>query len=216
MSQDDTKDQYSKKPVVWVIYYSLHGHVRTLAEQIEKGLVESGVDVKVYQIPETLPPDVVEKMHGIPQKNFFDKHPLVPFDDLPKADGYLFGMSTRFGMMPAQFKEFWDRTGQFWQTGALAGKMAGLFFSTATQGGGQETIGLTTIAPMSHHAMIFVPRFPSRDLRTMEEVCGGSGYGSGTFSADNHPTDREKKYSHHQGKTFGNVVLNYHKGKNAK
>jgi len=206
-----------KKPVVWVIYYSLYGHVRALAEQIEKGLLESGVDVKVYQVPETLPEDVIEKMHGIPQKKFFDKHPLVPFDDVPKADAYLFGMPTRFGNMSAQFKTFWDRTGQFWQSGGLAGKMAGVFFSTGTQGGGQETTALTSLTPLVHHAMIYVPiGYTAPEMQNMTEIHGGSPYGSGTYGQDHRPSDLEKKIALHQGKYFGKIVSTYHKGKIAK
>jgi NAD(P)H dehydrogenase (quinone) len=89
-------------------------------------------------------------------------------------------------MMAAQFKAFLDATGQLWQTQALNGKPAGIFVSTGTQGGGQETTALTAITQLAHHGMIFVPvgykYGPS--LFDVNEVRGGSAYGSGTFAGD--------------------------------
>ena len=65
--------------------------------------------------------------------------PFITPDELAKADGVLFGFPTRFGMMAAQFKAFMDATGGLWKTQELAGKPAGIFYSTGSQGGGQET-----------------------------------------------------------------------------
>jgi len=87
------------------------------------------------QVPETLPEEVLGKM-GAPPKS---EVPVLEAKDLPEADGFLFGFPTRYGMMAAQFKAFLDATGGLWRTQALAGKPAGLFISTGSQGGGQET-----------------------------------------------------------------------------
>lgn len=65
--------------------------------------------------------------------------PVINPSELAEADGLLFGFPTRFGMMAAQFKAFMDSTGLLWRTQQLAGKPAGLFYSTGSQGGGQET-----------------------------------------------------------------------------
>ena len=65
--------------------------------------------------------------------------PLITPNDLAEADGFVFGFPTRFGMMAAQFKAFLDSTGGLWRTQQLAGKPAGIFYSTGSQGGGQET-----------------------------------------------------------------------------
>ena len=75
-------------------------------------------------------------------------HRLTPFicstsKELTEADGFVFGFPTRFGMMAAQMKSFFDTTGQLWQAGALHGKPASMFTSTASQGGGQETTIMT-------------------------------------------------------------------------
>lgn len=65
--------------------------------------------------------------------------PIITANELAEADGFIFGFPTRFGMMAAQFKAFFDATGGLWRTQQLAGKPAGIFYSTGSQGGGQET-----------------------------------------------------------------------------
>ncbi|RWW46200.1 hypothetical protein BHE74_00047886 [Ensete ventricosum] len=127
-------------------YYSMYGHVAKLAEEIKKGASSiEGVEVKLWQVkthlsatgfvPETLPEEVLGKMGAPPKSDV----PIITPDDLAEADGILFGFPTRFGMMAAQFKAFLDATGGLWRTQALAGKPAGIFYSTGSQGGGQET-----------------------------------------------------------------------------
>lgn len=87
------------------------------------------------QVHETLPEEVLSKMYAPPKSDV----PFIEAKDLPEADGFLFGFPTRYGMMAAQFKAFLDATGGLWRTQSLAGKPAGLFISTGSQGGGQET-----------------------------------------------------------------------------
>jgi NAD(P)H dehydrogenase (quinone) len=112
---------------VYVIIFSVWGHIKTLAEQVVLGLKESGVHAVLYQVQETLPQEVLDKMYA--QK--FDI-PIITAADLPKADGYLFGIPTRYGMAPAQVKAFFDSTGGLWAKGELAGKYAGIFTSCAS------------------------------------------------------------------------------------
>ena len=92
------------------------------------------------QVPETLSEDVLKKMHAPPKNATI---PVIQAQQLTEADGFLFGFPTRYGMMAAQFKSFFDTTGGLWRTQALAGKPAGLFVATGTQGGGQETTAYT-------------------------------------------------------------------------
>ena len=87
------------------------------------------------QVPETLPEDVLGMMGAPPKSDV----PIIKPSELPDADGFIFGFPTRFGMMAGQFKSFMDATGGLWKTQQLAGKPAGLFYSTGSQGGGQET-----------------------------------------------------------------------------
>jgi NAD(P)H dehydrogenase (quinone) len=118
-------------------YYSTYGHVLSLAKKVKEGADSvEGVEAVLYQVPETLSPEVLEKMSA-PAK---DKSiPIISPAELVDADGIIFGFPTRYGSMNAQMKAFFDSTGALWQTGALAGKPAGIFTSTGSQGGGQET-----------------------------------------------------------------------------
>jgi NAD(P)H dehydrogenase (quinone) len=97
-----------------------------------------------------------------------------------------------------------DSTGGLWQTGALVGKAAGVFFSTATQGGGQETIGLTAVTFFTHQGMVFVPLgYVDPKLFSFDEIHGGSPYGAGTYAGvdgSRQPSDLEKAVAESQGK----------------
>ena len=116
-----------------------------MAKSVLKGVEAAGAEVRLIQVPETLSQDVLTKMHA-PAKD--TSVPTISFggpagentisleDALVNCDGILFGYPTRFGGMPAQVKTVWDATGGLWKSGALVGKPIGLFFSTATQGGG--------------------------------------------------------------------------------
>jgi NAD(P)H dehydrogenase (quinone) len=79
--------------------------------------------------------------------------------------------------MPAQFRAFWDSTGQLWASGRLAGKYAGVFISTGTSGGGQESTAMSTMSTFAHHGIIYVPlgyahTFPQSAVLT--EAHGGT------------------------------------------
>ncbi|RMZ93265.1 NAD(P)H:quinone type IV, partial [Brachionus plicatilis] len=144
----------SRVPVVFVIYYSTYGHIEKLARSVMKGLEESGVNAKLFQIEETLSQEILEKMHAPPKAS---NVPVISASQLPEADGYLFGLPTRFGSVPAQMKTFFDSCGQLWFTGALYGKFVGTFFSTASQASGQETTALSCLPFFVHQGMRYVP-----------------------------------------------------------
>ena len=164
------------KAKILVVYYSMYGHIATMADKVIEGIKATGAEVTVRQIPETLPAEVLAKMHAPPKR---ESVPVVTHDDLIAADGIFFGFPTRYGMVPAQVKAFWDSTGQLWSKGSLVGKMAATFFSTATQGGGQETTALTFVTQLVHHGIIYVPLGYSCPLLfNLDEVHGGSPYGT--------------------------------------
>ncbi|KAL4290223.1 hypothetical protein GQ457_14G010490 [Hibiscus cannabinus] len=192
---------------VYIVYYSMYGHVEKLAQEIKKGAESvEGVEAKVWQVPETLPEEVLGKMHAPPKTDV----PIITPDELSHADGLLFGFPTRFGMMSAQFKAFLDATGGLWRTQALAGKPAGIFYSTGSQGGGQETTPLTAITQLVHHGMLFVPIGYSfgAGMFEMEQVKGGSPYGAGTYAGDGsrQPSELELAQAFHQGKYFAGIA----------
>ncbi|KAK7246631.1 hypothetical protein RIF29_41501 [Crotalaria pallida] len=192
---------------VYIVYYSLHGHVATLAEEIKKGVDSvEGVEAKLWQVPEILSEEVLRKMKAAPKRDV----PIIKPKELVEADGLLFGFPARFGMMPAQLKAFLDATGGLWRTQALAGKPAGLFFSTSSQGSGQEETPLTSITQLVHHGMIYVPigyTFGA-GMFEMEQVKGGSPYGAGTLDGDGprQPSELELAQAFHQGKYFAGIA----------
>ena len=129
--------QEVKKLRVFIVFYSMYGHVESLARSLKKGVDSiEGVEGFLYRVPETLPEEVLQLMKA-PQKD--DQVPLISAEELVEADGLLFGFPTRYGSMAAQMKAFFDSTGQLWREQKLAGVPAGFFVSTGTQGGGQET-----------------------------------------------------------------------------
>ena len=135
----------------------------------------------LLRIPETLPQEVLTKMHAAPKPDY----PAITVDQLPKYNAFLFGIPTRYGNFPAQWKAFIDQTGGLWAGGALAGKYVGVFVSTGSLGGGQEMTAANAISTFVHHGMIFVPLGYANAfhlLTDVTEVRGGSPWGAGTFA----------------------------------
>ncbi|CAH6719858.1 protoplast secreted protein 2 [[Candida] jaroonii] len=192
-----------------IIYYSMYGHIAKNAQEILAGIKEAGGDADVFQISETLPGEVLTKMHAAPKDSSI---PEIKASQLPDYDAFLFGIPTRYGNFPAQWKTFWDQTGGLWASGALHGKPFGIFFSTGTPGGGQEATAMNALSSFVHHGMIFVPlgygeAFPL--LTNLDEVHGSSPWGSGTFAGadgSRSTTELEKKIHHIQGKSFYKVA----------
>ncbi|KAF9612421.1 hypothetical protein IFM89_039454 [Coptis chinensis] len=128
----------ASKLKIFIVFYSMYGHVEGLAKRMKKGvdLIE-GVQGYLYRVPETLSIQVLEQMK-VPQKDG-GIEVISNAEELVQADGILFGFPARYGSMAAQMKSFFDSTGQLWKEQKLAGKPGGFFVSTGTQGGGQET-----------------------------------------------------------------------------
>ena len=133
----------------------MYGHIRQLAEAEKKGIESAGGTVDLFQVAETLPEEVLEKMHARPQDT--STIPIANPDELEKYDAFLFGIPTRYGNFPAQWKTFWDKTGKQWQTGGFYGKYAGVFISTASAGGGQESTAIATLSTLTHPGIMYVP-----------------------------------------------------------
>ncbi|KAH9331130.1 hypothetical protein KI387_003238, partial [Taxus chinensis] len=122
---------------IFIVYYSMYGHVEALAKKMKEGVdVIEGVEGVLFRVPEMLSAEVLEQMRAPPKD---ESIPIITAAELPAADGIVFGFPTRYGAMAAQMKAFFDSTGKLWTDQKLAGKPAGFFVSTGTQGGGQET-----------------------------------------------------------------------------
>ncbi|GAA6058417.1 hypothetical protein JCM3770_000459 [Rhodotorula araucariae] len=193
--------------------YSTYGHVRTLAEAIFEEAKTHGADVDLLAIPEILSEEIRGKMHAAPRADIPDITP----QDLTKYDGFLFGFPTRYGRAPAAVSAFFDATGGLWAKGALIGKMAGVFTSSASQHGGQETTALTTIPFFAHQGILFVPiGFAAPELTDNSEVVGGSAYGAAGVAAGDgsrQVTTKEIAIAKYQAKFFTQTVAQYVAGK---
>jgi NAD(P)H:quinone oxidoreductase type IV len=118
----------------------MYGHIYKMAEAVAAGAREvAGTDVKLFQVPELVPDDVLEKSGAKASRAAFAQVPLIQPDQLAEADAIIFGSPTRFGNMCAQMRNFLDQTGGLWMKGSLVGKVGSVFSSTASQHGGQET-----------------------------------------------------------------------------
>ncbi|WKT38685.1 Flavoprotein-like superfamily [Fusarium oxysporum f. sp. vasinfectum] len=199
-------------PKIAIVYYSMYGHIKQLAEAEKAGIEKAGGSADIFQVPETLPEDVLAKMHAPP------KPTDVPTLDDPSVlegyDAFLLGIPTRYGNFPAQWKAFWDKTGKQWASGGFWGKMAGIFVSTASQGGGQETTAQNAISTLTHHGIIYVPFGYAKAfgvLTDLSEVRGGSAWGAGTFAGadgSRQPSAKELELAQIQGENFYQTVAN--------
>ena len=171
---------------ILVVYHSVYGHVKTLAAAVEKGAKEvAGAEVVVRRVKDF--PDLVEGMkaeNGYAWQVYQSQAdvPECTVDDLKDADGVIFGSPTRYGNMTAQMKALIDSTGKLWLSGAMEGKPAGVFTSTASMHGGQETTLVTMMVPLLHLGMIISGVPYSVDGMIHHEARGGTPYGASTVS----------------------------------
>ncbi|KAF8900670.1 flavoprotein-like protein [Mucidula mucida] len=195
-------------PKIAIVIYSMYGHIAKLAEAELAGIKAAGGDAKIFQIPETLPESVLTLMHAPPKPDY----PIIDADTLATFDAFIIGIPTRYGNFPGQWRAFWDTTGGLWGKGALAGKYAGLFVSTASLGGGQESTALAAMSTFSHHGIIYVPLGYSQTFAqatSLTEAHGGSPWGAGTLAGPDgsrQPSELELEVATIQGKQFYGVV----------
>jgi NAD(P)H dehydrogenase (quinone) len=192
---------------VLVLYYSMYGHVETMAYAVAEGARSSkGTDVTVKRVPDLVPEDVARKAGA----KIDQAAPIATVDELPLYDGILFGTPTRFGNMCAQMRNFLDRTSRLWLNGGLVGKVGSVFTSTATQHGGQETTITSFHKTLLHHGMVVVGvPYTCKELMEMTEITGGSPYGAGTLAGadgSRQPTENELKIARFQGAHVAEVA----------
>ncbi|KAK6517489.1 Minor allergen Alt a 7 [Arthrobotrys megalospora] len=196
-------------PKIAIVIYSMYGHIAQMAEEVKKGVEKAGGTTEILQLEETLSEEVLTKMYA-PAK---PAYPVVSDPkDLLQYDAFIFGIPTRYGNFPGQWKAFIDKTGGIWQSGGYYGKYVGLFISTGTLGGGQESTAIAAMSTLAHHGMIYVPLGYARSFGQMvdlSEVHGGSPWGSGTFAAadgSRQPSEKEKELARIQGEVFYQTV----------
>jgi NAD(P)H dehydrogenase (quinone) len=157
---------------ILVLYYSRSGATAELARQVCRGVEAAGAQARLRTVA-----PVSAQSEAPPQPLPASGAPYASLDDLRETDGLILGSPTRFGNMAAPLKYFLDGTGSLWLTGTLAGKPAGVFTSTQTLHGGQETTLLSMMLPLLHHGMYLVG-LPYTERALNETRSGGSPYGA--------------------------------------
>lgn len=175
---------------VLVVYYSTYGNVYKMAKLVADGVKEiDGAEPIIRTVPELIPDSVIESYDDMKKAREMQKDvPLVTLDDFNEAAAIAFGTPTRFGNVSAQLKNQIDRLTQLWLAGELEGKPAGVFVSTGSLHGGQETTHFTLMAPLLHLGMILVGvPYSVKELFTTQG--GGSPYGPGHVAGDDSQRD---------------------------
>jgi NAD(P)H dehydrogenase (quinone) len=164
---------------VLVLYYSSYGHIETMAHAVAEGARATGAEVDVKRVPELVPQEIAEKSHF----KLDQAAPIAQPADLADYDAVIFGTPTRFGMMAAQMKNFLDQTGGLWAQNKLVGKVGGVFTSTATQHGGQESTILSFHTLLLHLGFIVTGLpYSFAGQNGVKEVMGNSPYGASTIA----------------------------------
>ena len=196
---------------VLIPIYSMYGHIYKMAQAVKEGVEEvEGMEGVIMRVPETLPDEVLDKMGAMEAQQSFKTLPVVTPEDLADADAIIFGTPTRFGNMIGQMRQFLDSTGGLWSEGKLVGKVGGVFTSTATQHGGQESTILSTHITMLHQGMIIAGLpYAFEGQTTLDEISGGSPYGASTIAGGDGsrmPSDNELDGARFQGKYIAGIA----------
>jgi NAD(P)H dehydrogenase (quinone) len=158
---------------ILIVYYSRHGATAELARHAARGVeIVAGCSATVR----TVPPVSAENeraVKAVPDAGA----PYATLDDLKRCDGLLLGSPTRFGNMAAAMKYFLDGTSSLWLDGTLSGKPAGVFSSSTTLHGGQESTLLTMAIPLLHHGMMILG-VPFTERAINQTRTGGTPYGA--------------------------------------
>jgi NAD(P)H dehydrogenase (quinone) len=193
-----------------VYFYSTFGHMYKMAKAAVEGVREAGAEPFLLRVAETLPPEVLKAMHADEaQKAFADEKP-AKFEEFGDYDGYIFALPTRHGVVPAQFKNLLDASGQAWVKGALVDKPVGIMTSSNMQHGGQEATILGLIPFVLHHGGLYVGLpLKSGLLDQVETVSGNSFYGASTIAGPNgsrQPSENELAGAKYQGKRVAELA----------
>jgi NAD(P)H dehydrogenase (quinone) len=195
---------------VLVLYYSMYGHIETMAQAIAAGAQSvDGVEVTIKRVPETMTPEVAQRV-GV---KLDQAAPVADPKELSNYDAIIFGTPTRFGNMTGQMRLFLDQTGGLWVKGGLVGKVAGVFTSTGTGGGNESTI-ISFLSTILHHGMIFVGLpYACPELADISEVKGGSPWGAATIAGadgSRQPSEKELAQARYQGQHLATVTKKLH------
>ena len=169
------------EPYILVLYYSRDGATEAMARQVARGVeCVSGIEARLRTVPSlSAPADDPEGM-ALPATQ----------EDLKHCAGLVLGSPTRFGNMAAPLKQFLDESSALWLQGSLIDRPAGVFTSTSSLHGGQESTLLSMMLPLFHHGMA-VLGLPYSEAGLMTTTSGGTPYGASHYAgpANDRPVD---------------------------
>lgn len=189
---------------ILILYYSRHGATAELARQIARGSESGGMPARLRTVP-AVSAVCAASEDSIPTSGA----PYATLDDLRHCAGLALGSPTRFGNMAAPVKYFLDGTSSLWLAGALAGKPAGVFTSTSSPHGGQESTLLSMMLPLLHHGML-VMGLPYSETDLLRTRSGGTPYGPSHLAGSDNTlplTDEERRLCHALGKRLAATAL---------
>ncbi|TVQ86905.1 MAG: NAD(P)H:quinone oxidoreductase [Chromatiaceae bacterium] len=164
---------------ILVLYYSRYGATAEMARQVARGVEEGGLPARLRTVPAVS--TVCEAVaDSVPDAGA----PYAEPADLKDCAGLALGSPTRFGNMASAMKYFLDGTSELWLAGALAGKPAGVFTSTSSLHGGQETTLLSMMLPLLHHGMLLLG-LPYSETDLLHTEAGGTPYGPSHLAGAN-------------------------------
>lgn len=174
---------------ILVLYYSHHGATREMAQLITRGIEQTSATARLRTVPR------ISAVSEATEPSVPDAGaPYAELRDLEECAGLALGSPTRFGNMAAPMKYFWDSTSGLWLKGALAGKPAAVFTSTASLHGGQESTLISMMLPLLHHGMLIVG-LPYSAPELLTTQTGGTPYGASHHAgaAGDLPVSAEEK-----------------------
>jgi len=188
---------------ILILYYSRHGATAEMAHQVARGVESAGLEARLRTVPPVS--TVCEATEpAVPAAGA----PYVELEDLRDCAGLALGSPTRFGNMAAAMKYFLDDTSSLWLTGALAGKPAGVFTSTSSLHGGQESTLLSMMLPLLHHGMLIVG-LPYSETDLLYTQSGGTPYGPSHLAGtenDRPLTEEEKRLCQALGRRLATMA----------
>lgn len=189
-------------PYVLILYYSRNGATAALAQQLARGVERvSGIEARLRTVP-PVSPDCEASLPDIPPTGAT----YCSKDDLRQCAGLLLGSPTRFGNMAAPLKHFLDSASDLWLNGDLIDKPAGVFTSTASLHGGQESTLLSMMIPLLHQGMVLAG-IPYSEAGLNQTQAGGTPYGASHHGEQSEPDEIETALCRAQGQRVAQLAL---------
>jgi len=188
---------------ILVLYFSRNGTTAEMANHIARGVdAVNGAEAVLRTVPDVS--SICEKTaESIPAHGAI----YATLEDLRMCDGLALGSPTHFGNMASPLKYFIDSTTEIWFSGSLVGKPAGVFTSTGSMHGGQESTLLSMMLPLMHHGMLLLG-LPYTETALRETTSGGTPYGPTHLSLEHAGlTDHEKSLCQAIGTRLAKTAL---------